>query len=185
LLPGDAVRAALGQYGSNQPPALIKSLRKDFGLDKPLVTRYADWLSGFLQGDLGRSLPSGTPVSQVIADKGRNTASLVLLTTLVLVPVSLAFGILSALRRGRTLDHGITAITLGLVSMPEFVVGTLLALIFAVWLGVLPPVSLVEAGKSFFGQFDNYVLPMLTLLAAISAQTLRMVRATVLDMLVS
>ena len=118
-LPGNAVSAALGQYGSNQPPALIQSMRREFGLNKPLLTRYEDWVGGLVRGDLGRSLPSGSPVSNGIGDKARNTLVLVVMTTVLLVPLSLILGVASAVRPGRRLDQGIAAAPLALVSVPE------------------------------------------------------------------
>ena len=137
-LPGDAAQAALGPHA---PAQLVRDLRREFGLDQPLGHRYKEWLLGFVRGDLGRSLPSGQPVTGVIGDKVRNTAFLALATIVVLVPLGVALGILTAVRRDRWLDHGVAATTLALISTPEFVVGTFLAVALAVWVRWLPPVS--------------------------------------------
>src|SRR5262245_12322786 len=107
-LPGDAATAALGREAT---PALVQGLRKEFGLDRPLLVRYGKWLDGFLHGDLGRSLPSGDPVTTVIANPVRNTAALALVTLAVLVPLSVGLGIASAVRRNRLLDHGVAGTT--------------------------------------------------------------------------
>jgi len=181
-LPGDAAQAALGREAT---PALIAGLRKQFGLDRPAVVRYGDWLWGFVRGDLGRSLPSGDKVSSVIGGKIGNTAALSAITILFLVPLSVALGIASAVRRDRLLDHVVGGTTLALISTPEFVVGTLLAVVFAVWLSLLPPVSLLDPARSAFAQPSLLVLPMVTLLAASVAQTTRMIRASMIDVLQS
>ncbi len=179
-LPGDAATAALGREAT---PALVQGLRKEFGLDRPVLVRYGKWLDGLLHGNLGRSLPSGDPVTSIIGDKVRNTAVLGLATLAVLVPLSVGLGIASAVRRDRLLDHVVAGTTLALISTPEFVVGTLLAVLFAVWLRWLPPVSLIDPSRSAFTQPRLLVLPVATLLAASVAQTTRMVRATMIDVL--
>lgn len=179
-LPGDAATAALGQQAT---PELLAQYREDFGLDRPVLERYWDWFSGFVRGDLGISLPSGEPVWGLVEDKARNTLALSLATLILLVPISLVLGIYSAVRRDGWFDSGVTGSTLTLIATPEFVVGTILIAIFAVWLGVLPAVSLVDAQQPILGQLDALVLPVLTLLAASMAQTIRMVRACMIDTL--
>jgi peptide/nickel transport system permease protein len=179
-LPGDAATAALGRSAT---PELVAGLRQQYGLDRPATERYVDWLRGVLHGDLGRSLPSGDEVSVVIGDKIRNTAVLALATVLVLVPLSLLFGILSAVGRDGLLDLSTAAVTLALISTPEFVIGSLLAVALAVWVAWLPPVSLIDPGVSLLSQSDALVLPVLTLVAASVAQSIRMVRACMIDVL--
>lgn len=180
LLPGDAAQAALGQQAT---PQLVAGLRKQFGLDRPLLVRYSEWLSGIVHGDLGRSLPSGSPVASVLSDHIRNTATLAAITGALLVPLSILLGIAAAVRRDRAFDHGITGVTLVLISTPEFVVGSLLALFFAVRLRWLPPASLVDSSQPLTTQVSLFVLPVLTLLAATLAQTIRMIRASMIDVL--
>jgi peptide/nickel transport system permease protein len=182
LLPGDAARAALGQLA---PPDTLSALRKQFGLDRPVMARYGTWLWGIVHGDLGRSLPSGDPVGSIIGDRVRNTVALTVATISLLIPVSIVLGIASAVRRDRRFDHGVAVITLALISIPEFVVGSLLAVIFAVWLHWLPPASLVDSSLPVLGQISLFVLPVLTLLAASIAQMIRMVRASMIDVLES
>lgn len=182
LLPGDAAQAALGQ---NASPALIAGLRHEFGLNRPLMVRYGEWLAGLMHGDLGRSLPSGESVGLLLADHIRNTAVLAAITIAILIPLSVVLGIASAVRRGRAFDHTVTGVTLALISTPEFVVGSLLALILAVRLGWLPPASLVDSSQPVSGQLTLFVLPVLTLLAASAAQMIRMVRASMIDVLES
>jgi len=179
-LPGDAAEAALGQTAT---PQLLEQYRKDFGLDRPVVERYREWASGLLHGDLGRSLPSGDPVSSVISDRIANTAILSLIVLLLLIPLSMLLGTLSALRRDSAFDHVVTTSTLSIIALPEFVVGAFLIVIFATWTGLLPPVSLVDPSVGLLAQPSVLILPVLTLLAAILGQTTRMVRACMIDVL--
>jgi peptide/nickel transport system permease protein len=138
-----------------------------------------------LHGDLGKSLPSGTPVWSIIQDKTRNTLALALATLVILVPLSIILGVASAVRRTRTLDQSVMTSTLVLLATPEFVIGTLLATVAGVWLGLFPPVSLVDATQPLTSQTSLFVLPVLTLLAASAAQTIRMTRACMIDALQS
>lgn len=178
-LPGDAAEAELGQAAT---PALLKQLRHEFGLDRPIVERYVEWLSGLPRGDFGRSLPSGQPVSEILSDKVRNTFALAFGTFIILAPISIFLGVVSAARKDGLFDHSVATATIALIAMPEFVIGTLLALA-AIRLEWLPPVSLVNSQESIFAQLDLLALPILTLLAAAVAQTVRMVRATMIDVL--
>lgn len=180
LLPGDAAEAALGKQTT---PQLVAALRKDLGLDRPVLVRYQEWLAGFVRGDFGLSLPSKEPVADVIGNRIRNTGALALVTVVILVPLSLLLGILSAVRRDSPFDHTVAGITLALISMPEFVVGSLLALVLAVKTGWLPPASLVDPAAPLLPQWKMFVLPVLTLIAAEVAQTTRMIRATMIDVL--
>ena len=94
-LPGDAAQAALGNTAT---PELLAQYRKDFHLDRPVLTRYADWLRGLPKGDFGKSLPSGQTVSSIVADKIRNTGVLAGVTMLILIPLSVGLGTLAAVR---------------------------------------------------------------------------------------
>jgi peptide/nickel transport system permease protein len=180
LLPGDAAQAALGQTAT---PQLVEVLRKDLGLNRPVLVRYWEWLGGFVRGDFGLSLPSKEPVANIIGNRIENTGMLALLTVGILIPLSLFLGVLSAVRRDRPFDHWVTGISLALISTPEFVVGSLLALLLAVKFGWFPPASLIDASSPLLPQWPMFVLPVLTLLAAEVAQTTRMIRATMIDVL--
>ena len=179
-LPGDAAEAALGQTAT---PELLAQTRKDFGLNRPVLERYKEWATGMLQGDLGRSLPSGDPVSSIISDRIVNTAILSVIVLLLLIPLSMLLGTFSALRRDSAFDHVVTTSTLSIIALPEFVVGAFLIVIFATWTGLLPPVSLVDPSVGLLAQPSVLILPVLTLLAAILGQTTRMVRACMIDVL--
>jgi peptide/nickel transport system permease protein len=179
-LPGDAARAALGRDAT---PALVAGLQRELGLDRPLLEQYADWIGGFVQGDLGRSLPTAVPVTSILGNRILNTAVLTVCTMILLIVAGMAFGVVSALRPGRPLDQSIAGGTILLIALPEFVIGTLLILVLSVWLGWLPPVSLIESSSSLFSRPTLLILPVLTLLAATLAATIRMIRATMIDVL--
>jgi peptide/nickel transport system permease protein len=181
-LPGDAATAALGKDAT---PSAVRELRRQFDLDRPAIERYRSWLSGVLSGDLGRSIPSGQPVSELIGDRLRNTAVLALGTIALFIPLSIGIGVLSAVRRGGFFDQIAGATSLAAMATPEFVVGTLLVAVFAVWLGVVPPISTINSSEPILSQLSLFVLPLLTLLAASAAQSIRMVRALMLEVLES
>jgi len=176
-LPGDAAQAVLGQEST---PELLERFRREFGLDRPLIERFGSWITGITRGDLGKSLPSGDPVTDVIGGKITHTGLLALLTLAILVPTAVLLGVGAAVRRDSKLDHVVTSSTLGMVAAPEFVVGSLLVVCFAVWLGLVPPVSVVDPTRSLLTQLDILILPIATLLTHVLAQTTRMIRACVI-----
>jgi peptide/nickel transport system permease protein len=181
-LPGDAATAALGKDAT---PSAVRELRRQFDLDRPAIERYGSWLSGVVSGDLGRSIPSGQPVSELIGDRLRNTAVLALGTIALFIPLSIGIGVLSAVRRGGFFDQLAGATSLAAMATPEFVVGTLLVVVFAAWLGVVPPISTINSSEPILSQLSLFLLPLLTLLAASAAQSIRMVRALMLEVLES
>ncbi|MYS86920.1 ABC transporter permease [Embleya scabrispora] len=185
VLPGDAASAVLGRNATG--PAL-RELRQEMGLDQPIWVQYRDWLTGLLQGDLGRSVSSyltGSDVSvwSQVGGKLSNSLTLAALAFAVIVPVSLAGGVLVALRAGRWQDHVISTVTLVPSALPEFVLGTVLLAVFFTWLDVLPPVSLIAPGTSPLEAPDLLVLPLLTLVGVTVGAAIRMIRAGMLDAL--
>jgi peptide/nickel transport system permease protein len=185
VLPGDAASAVLGKTAS---PAQVTQMRHLMGLDKPASQRYLEWLGGFVRGDLGDSaagFASGTraPIWGQISEKVANSFILAAFVTLFLIPLSLLLGVIAAVRAGRTVDHAISLTTLAVVSLPEFVIGSLLIVLFFTWLNLLPPVSLLAPGESPLGHPRLLVLPVLTLLAATLAGAIRMVRAGMIETL--
>src|SRR5262249_60836528 len=163
--------------------------RAELDLNRPATTRYLDWLSHIVRGDLGisatQTLASGaeSPIWPLISGPLVNSAILALFTVILLVPIGLGLGVYSATRAGRPSDHAVTVTSLAAISLPEFVVGPIFILIFAVWLKRLPGVSLVPSGTSVFSNPKILVLPIATLLAVSLAWTIRMVRAGMLDVL--
>jgi peptide/nickel transport system permease protein len=175
VLPGDAASAILGRSAT---PAQKAIYRKQLGLDKPLPEQYWRWISGVAQGDLGTSVASQQPVTSFISARAGKSLVLAIAALIVLLPVSLAFGIWAGIRRDRPVDHAISVISLALIALPEFVTGTLLIAVIAVSLKLLPPTSIIESG----GVLSNprlLVLPVLTLCLTAAPYVIRMVRAGV------
>jgi peptide/nickel transport system permease protein len=175
LLPGDLATATLGRDAT---PAAVAQLREALGLDRPAALRYVDWLGGIAHFDLGKSAVNNVRVSDTIAQPLRNSALLVAVTLGLLIPLSLLLGTAAALRRGSFFDLGSQLITVMLVALPEFVVGIVLVLAFAIAWPVLPAVT-------FQVTAEGLVLPVATLLMLSLAYTARMVRAGVIDVLSS
>ncbi|AGT08899.1 ABC transporter permease [Paracoccus aminophilus] len=180
FLPGDPARAALGPRAD---PAAVEALRQEFGMDRSAITQYVSWAGGVLTGDFGKSVPSGRSVWEMIAPKVANTAVLTLGALALLIPLSFLLGIVAAVWRDRWPDHAISIPCIVLVALPEFVIGTLLIVVFAVWLGWLPPVSLIDNRLSLAAQSTVFLLPIVTLLCTTLAQVVRMVRAVAIDIL--
>jgi peptide/nickel transport system permease protein len=177
VLPGDAASAILGRSAT---PAQKEIYRKQLGLDKPLHEQYWRWVSHVVRGDLGTSVASQLPVTSFISARVGKSLVLAIAALLVLLPVSLALGIWSGIRRDRPVDHVISVASLALIALPEFVTGTLLVAFIAVALKLLPPTSIIASG----GALSNprlLVLPVLTLCLTAAPYMIRMVRSGVSD----
>ena len=170
LVPGDPVQAMLGESAS---PAEMEQLRARLGLDRPVSAQYVKFMKGAATGDLGRSLRTNQPVAQVIAERMPATFELALAAMAVAISVAIPLGILAAVRVGTPIDHVATTVALIGISMPNFWLGPLLALVFSVSLGWLP-----VSGR---GTLANLVLPAITLGAPLAAVLARMTRASVIQ----
>lgn len=180
VLPGNAANQILGR---NATPQAVSQLSRELGLDRSAFAQYVSWLGNLLHADLGRSLAAREPVSQFISDRVRNTLELAAVAVLLMLPLGIGIGVIAGIKRDRLTDHAITGFTLGAIALPEFVSGALLALLFATWLGLFPPVSLVSPGSSPLAHPDILVLPVLTLLLAGTAYIVRMMRAGVITVM--
>ncbi len=180
LLPGDVAEAILGQQAT---PEAVAAIRAELDLDRPALARYWDWLSGCLTGDLGRSLANGREVTDLIAGRLGRSFLLAGLAALIAIPLAVGLGLIAALYEDRLTDKGISATTLALVSMPEFLVGYLLLYVFAVKLGWLPALSRLTDTMSVLDTLRALALPCITLALVVSAHTMRLTRAAVLSVM--
>lgn len=180
LLPGDAAQEMLGQSAT---PQAIAELREAYGLNDPPVTRYFKWLGGLITGDAGVSLANDRPVSQLIGERLSKSLMLAGLTTLFAVPFALAMGIFSAMHSGSRIDKATNFFTLAMVAVPEFLLATILVLIFAVELNWLPSLSYIPNDASVSDYFRAFAMPVTTLCIVLSAQMARMTRAAVVEQL--
>lgn len=183
-LPGSPASSILGRGAT---PQALAVLNHRLGYDRPLVERYFEWLGGAVHGDLGNSALATAegvhtaPVWPIIRDPLLNSTMLACITIILLIPLSLFLGIAAGIMAGRLADNAISTITLVFMSMPEFVAGTLFIAIFFVWLGLLPPVSLLAPGAFPLAHPKILVLPVLTLLAVSAAWSVRLVRAGTIE----
>jgi len=170
LVPGDPAQSMLGDGASAEE---VSALRHSLGLDRPLLTQYTAFLGGLLRADLGTSFRYGTPVVREIRSRLYRTVQLALAAMAVALLIAIPLGILAAVFRGTAVDHAAMALALVGISMPNFWLGPLLAILFAVRLGWLP-----VAGT---GSLAHIVLPAITLGAALAAILARMTRASLLE----
>ena len=170
LIPGDPAQAMLGEAA---PQSDVEELRRQLGLDRSLVEQYVGFLGGLVQGDLGTSLRTGLPVTEQIVERMPATFELAAAAMLVAILFSMPLGIAAAVRRGTVVDHAAMTVSLAGVSVPNFWLGPLLAIVFAVELGWLP-----VSGR---GTWAHLVLPAVSLGAALAAILARMTRATMLE----
>jgi peptide/nickel transport system permease protein len=180
LVPGDVVNIMMGD--EFRDPQLEQELRRVFGLDQPLLLQFGDWFGALLRGDLGHSLRSGEPVVSEILNRFPVTLELTVAALLVSVAIALPLGVLSATRRNGILDSVARVLSLVGLSLPNFWLGILLIMFFAVFLRVLP-----SGGYSPFdlawNHFRFLVLPAITLGASMAAVTMRMTRSALLEVL--
>jgi peptide/nickel transport system permease protein len=182
-LSGDAATATLARTAT---PERLAALRVQLHLDEPVWLQYAKWLGGLVTGDLGQSLATQRPVSQLIGLRIGNSAFLVLVAALIAIPASLLVGIAGAVRRDRGLDHMLTMTSLVLAALPEFVIGIALILIFATGVfHVLPAVTLLDDTRPIWRQFDQVLLPALTLDLAVVPYMARIMRASMVEVMES
>jgi ABC-type dipeptide/oligopeptide/nickel transport system permease component len=170
LIPGDPAQAMLGEAA---PQADVVELRHRLGLDRPLIEQYGVFLRGLSKGDLGTSLRTGQPVTDQIVERMPATFELAAAAMVVAVAFAMPLGIIAAVRRGTAIDHAAMTASLVGVSVPNFWLGPLLAIVFAVQLGWLP-----VSGR---GTWAHLVLPAVSLGAALAAILARMTRATMLE----
>jgi len=182
ILPGDVAEAVLGQSAT---PETVAVIRRELNLDQPAPVRYGDWLLGFVTGDLGRSLASGLPITEIMAPRLAQTLTLGAATAMLAVPLSLALGLLAAMRPGTRFDRTVNTGTILATSTPEFLVATLLVLVFSVKLRWFPAMSYLWEGAGFAERIEALALPVMTLMAMVLAPMTRMTRSAVLDVMTS
>jgi len=170
LVPGDPAQAMLGDGAAPQD---VIELRKNLGLDQPLLTQYVTFLRHAITGDLGTSFRTGQPVTTMIAERVPATAELAIAAMIVAVLLAIPLGVVAAVWRGTAVDYGAMTFALAGVSIPNFWLGPLLAIVFAVELGWLP-----VSGR---GTLAHLVLPAVSLGLALAALLARMTRASLLD----
>jgi len=182
VLPVDPATAALGQDAT---PERVAALRSAMNLDQPGINRYLEWVGGLVHGDLGSSLVSQVPVAQVVDDRLRNTLVLAVLALVIGTPIAWGLGVVAALKPNRALDVAISSSTLLMSAIPQFVVGSILVLVFAIILGWAPAVTTVPADAPVEALLSSCWLPVATLTVSWAAYLARTVRSAMIDSLAS
>jgi peptide/nickel transport system permease protein len=181
LLPGDPALLILGGDAAQASPEQIARVRARLGLDRPLVAQYLTWLGRVSRGDLGTSLLDDRPVARDLANRLPRTLQLVVPATALAVTIGVPLGVFAARRRGRLADPAASALALTGFSMPVFVVGMLLVLVFSLRFGWLPPAGYVPLGEDPVGFLRHLALPALALAVAPVATVMRMTRSSYLE----
>ncbi|PZF59667.1 ABC transporter permease [Curtobacterium sp. MCSS17_008] len=181
-LPGDVAQQLLGQDAT---PDAVQQLRATLGLDQNVWVRYLQWLAGAAHGDFGTSLVSGEPVAPTLLTAFRNSMLVAVPAMLVGVTLSLALGVLAGVRRGRATDRVVSTVSLVVMSVPEFMVATVLVLVFAIGLPVFPAVVLRGSDATVAELLPTVWLPIIVLTLAMAAYILRTARSSTIDVMAS
>jgi peptide/nickel transport system permease protein len=180
LIPGDVVTVMLGMMRSPQAEA---TLRRLFGLDQPIYVRYLVWIGSVLRGDLGVSLRTGEPVLHALVTRFPVTIELTILALIIGLIVGIPSGIIAAVKQYSKADYVVSVVSLSGVCLPDFLVGTLLVLIFALWLRVLPPTGYVGLPENPVQNLKLMTLPAFTLGIGSAAVFMRMTRSAMLEVI--
>ncbi|MGR9187038.1 ABC transporter permease (plasmid) [Rhizobium leguminosarum] len=181
-LPGDFATTYLGQSAT---PQAVANIREDLGLNRPITTRYVEWLGNAVQGDFGTSWASKNSVSEQIGKRLGNSLFLAGFAAVISVPLAVGLGMLSVHFRNRLPDKIINVISLAAISLPEFFIGYLLILVFAVNLGMATFPATVYDSMGFVERLKAIALPTATLVLVVLAHMMRMTRAAILSVMSS
>src|ERR1700693_6079927 len=180
LAPGDPAAIIAGDQAT---PADVERIRQGLGLDRPFLIQFGDWLWRLLHGDLGKSIFTNLPVSTMIAQRIEPTLSLMVLTLGLSVAVAVPIGVVAAWRAGTLVDRAIMAFAVFGFSVPVFVVGYLLAYVFALELDWLPVQGYTPLSEGLWPWFENLILPAIALGCVYIALIARITRAAMLEVL--
>ena len=187
LAPGDPITALIGEFPA--PPEYVERVRAQYGLDQPVPERLVRYLANVVQGDLGFSFANRQPVLGLVLERLGRTLVLMLSTVVLATAVGVVLGVWAARRPNSAVDGGATGFALAGYSIPEFWLGQILILVFAVWLGWLPAggfrsIRVDHVGMAaVWDQMRHMILPMLALSFRYMAITTRLTRASLLEVM--
>jgi peptide/nickel transport system permease protein len=181
VIPGDPVQILLGLNVVD--PAVLHRLRGELGLDRPLIVQYITWIGGLVRGDLGVSIRSQTPVTDLVGRALPVTLELASLSLLVGVGLSVAFGMAAARRRGKASDVAITSAALVGISLPSFVLGLVAIYLLSIQLNLLPSEGFVSFFEDPLQNLTLMLMPSLTLGMVSAGILVRMMRRNLIDQL--
>ena len=180
IAPGDPAAVIAGDQASPQD---VERIRQSLCLDRPFVVRFAEWAGSVLTGNLGTSMFTGLPVTELIKQRLEPTFSLMFVTLLLAILVGVPIGVVSAWKAGSWIDRLLMAVGVVGFSVPVFVVGYLLAYVFALELDWFPVQGYTPISKGFLPWLENLVLPAIALGFVYIALIARITRATMLEVL--
>ncbi len=182
ILPGDAAQAQLGQSAT---PENLANLREEMGLNRPALTRYAEWIGGILTGDMGNALSNKLPIGEQIGKRLGATMFLAFWAALISVPVAILLGLVAVRYLNRWPDKVISGSTLAAISLPEFMIAYILIFVFAVKLGWAPSFANVPPDMPLLEKLHSISLPIAVLTMVVLAHMMRMTRAAILNVMQS
>jgi peptide/nickel transport system permease protein len=180
VLPGDVASRILGRDAT---PESLGALRAQLQLNDPALERYLDWLGGIVRGDFGQALTSSRPVAEILAPRIFNTLVLSAAAFVLYLPLALIPAMIQALRRDGPLDHGLSVVTLVLLSTPDFLLGTLLLIALVITIPIFPAMSLVDQSSGFAQYLRAVALPAVTLAIVMAVYAVRMLRDNLIEVL--
>lgn len=180
LTPGDPAAILAGDAATTEQ---LERIREAMGLNEPILTQYFTWMGKIMQGDLGVSLISGVPVLDMVSQRIGPTISIAVLTIIIAVLVAIPMGVIAAWRHRSWADYLVMSFSVLGFSVPVFLVGYVLLLIFSVNLGWLPVQGFKPISSGLGGFLERAILPALTLASIYIALIARMTRAAMLDVL--
>ncbi len=180
LAPGDPAAIIAGDLATAED---IANIRAKLGLDRPLLVQFFTWVVQLLHGDLGKSIFSAHPVTQLIGQRLEPTLSLTLTTLVISIVIAVPLGVVAAWRAGSWIDRGVMGFAVFGFSVPGFVIGYVLIWLFAIELDWLPVQGYTPLAKGFLPWLANIILPSATLACAYMALIARITRAATLETL--
>jgi peptide/nickel transport system permease protein len=180
IAPGDPAAIIAGDQAS---PADVERIRASLGLDRPFLVRFGEWVWHVLHGDLGQSIFTNLPVTHMIAQRVEPTLSLMVLTLVFSIVIAVPMGVVAAWKQGSWIDRLVMLMAVFGFSVPVFVVGYLLAYVFALQMEWLPVQGYTPIADGIWPWFSNLILPVVTLGGAFVALIARITRATMLEVL--
>lgn len=180
LTPGDPAAIIAGD---NATPETLDRIREAMGLNEPILTQYVKWIGGILHGDFGTSLISNVPVLDLVGQRVGPSISIAVLTIVIAVVLAIPMGVIAAWKHRSWVDYLVMSFSVLGFSVPVFLVGYVLLLIFSVKLGWLPPQGFKSITAGFAPFIERAILPALTLASIYIALIARMTRAAMLDVL--
>jgi peptide/nickel transport system permease protein len=182
VLPGDAGRATLGPLA---PESAVKALDHQLGTDRPLLTQYWSWITGFVHGDFGTSYTYHSAVRPFVGKALVNSLKLAALAFVIVVPLGIIGGVVAALNQGKRIDRVTSVFGLSATVVPEVVSGIVLILVFGIWLNVLPISATAPPGASIGTQIYHLILPAIPLVLILFGYIQQMARAGTVEALAS